>query len=129
MVVPSFVRQAQSGEPLQVYGDGTQSRCFCHVNDVVRGLVAAMACSDARGQVINLGSTEEITIVELARKIVAETNSSSVIRLIPYSDIFGDGFEDMQRRVPSIAKAKRLLGWQPERSLTEIVADVAACHP
>lgn len=126
MVVPSFVRQAQRGEPLQVYGDGTQSRCFCHVNDVVRGLVGAMACSEARGQVINLGSTEEITIVELARKIVAETNSSADIRLVPYADVFGDGFEDMQRRVPAIAKAKRLLGWQPERNLSQIIADVAA---
>lgn len=125
MVVPSFVRQAQGGEPLQVYGDGTQSRCFCHVTDVVRGLVGAMTCPEARGQVINLGSTEEITILELARKIVAQIHSPSEIRLIPYTDVFDDGFEDMQRRVPSIAKARRLLKWQPERSLTEIIADVA----
>ena len=127
MVVPSFVRQAQSGVPLQVYGDGTQSRCFCHVTDVVRGLVGAMACAEARGQVINLGSTEEITILELARKIVAQIQSPSEICLIPYTDVFDDGFEDMQRRVPSIAKARRLLKWQPERSLTEIIADVAGC--
>ncbi len=125
MVVPNFVRQALAGEPLQVHGDGSQSRCFCHVADVVRGLVAAMECGAARGQVINLGATEEITILELARKIVSETKSSSKIRLIPYTEVFGDGFEDMQRRVPSISKAGRLLNWQPERSLTEIIVDVA----
>lgn len=129
MVIPNFVRQAQEGQTLRVYGDGQQSRCFCHVLDVVRGLVAAMDCSQARGQVINLGATEEITILELARKIIAETSSRSQIGLVPYADVFGDGFEDMQRRVPSIAKAQRLLGWQPQRSLSDIIRDVAQSQP
>ncbi len=125
MVVPSFVQQALSGEALQVYGDGSQSRCFCHVADVVRGLIAVMNCPAARGEVINLGATEEVTILELARRVIAHTDSRSQIRQIAYAEVFGDGFEDMQRRVPSIAKAERLLGWLPERSLNDIIADVA----
>ncbi len=125
MVIPNFVRQALAGESLQVYGDGSQSRCFCHVADIVRGLVAAMHCGEARGQVVNLGATEEITIQELAQKIVRETASRSEIDLIPYADVFGDGFEDMQRRVPSIAKAQRLLQWQPKHNLSDIIHDVA----
>lgn len=129
MVIPNFVRQALEGQPLRVYGDGQQSRCFCHVLDVVRGLVAAMDCNQARGQVINLGATEEISILELARKIIAETSSCSKVGLVPYEDVFGDGFEDMQRRVPSIAKAERLLGWQPQRSLSDIIRDVALSQP
>jgi UDP-glucose 4-epimerase len=126
MVVPNFVRQALAGEPLQVYGDGSQSRCFCHVADVVRGLTGVMNCGEARGQVINLGATEEVTILELARRVIAQTGSPAEIRQVAYDEIFGDGFEDMQRRVPSIAKAKRLIGWQPQHSLQDIIADVAA---
>jgi UDP-glucose 4-epimerase len=125
MVVPNFVRQALANETLRVYGDGSQSRCFCHVADVVRGLVGAMECPEARGQVINLGAIEEITVMELARKIILETGSRSDVSLVPYAEVFGDGFEDMQRRVPSIAKAQRLLGWQPERTLSHIIRDVA----
>lgn len=126
MVVPNFVRQALAGEPLQVHGDGTQSRCFCHVADVVRGLIGVMQCDSARGQVINLGATEEITISELARRIITQTDSRSEIRHVAYDDVYGDGFEDMQRRVPSIAKAKRLIDWQPQLNLHDIIADVAA---
>ena len=126
MVVPNFVRQALAGEPLQVHGDGTQSRCFCHVADVVRGLIGVMQCDSARGQVINLGATEEITISELARRIISQTDSRSEIRHVAYDDVYGDGFEDMQRRVPSIAKAKRLIDWQPQLNLQDIIADVAA---
>ena len=126
MVVPSFVRQALAGEPLQVYGDGAQSRCFCHVADVVRGLTGLMNCVEARGQVINLGATEEITILELAGRIIAQTASRSKICHVAYDEVFGEGFEDMQRRVPSIAKAKRIIAWQPQRSLQDIIADVAA---
>ena len=125
MVVPNFVRQALAGEALQVHGDGAQSRCFCHVADVVRGLTGLMNCAQARGQVINLGATEEIAIVELARRVVAQTGSQSEIRPIAYDEVYGEGFEDMQRRVPSIAKAKRLIQWQPQRSLQDIIADVA----
>lgn len=125
MVVPNFARQALAGEPLQVYGDGAQSRCFCHVADVVRGLTGLMNCVPARGQVINLGATEEITILELARRVIAQTGSRSEIRQVAYDEVYGEGFEDMQRRVPSIAKAKRLIHWQPQRSLKDIIADVA----
>lgn len=128
MVIPNFVQRAMAGEPLQVYGDGSQSRCFCHVADVVRGLVSAMHCDAARGQVINLGATEEISMLELAQKIVTETHSHSEIRLVPYAEIFGEGFEDMQRRVPSIAKAQRLLDWRPQHDLSTIISDVAQSH-
>ena len=126
MVFPSFVKQALAGEPLLVHGDGAQSRCFCHVTDVVRGLIGVMQCGAARGQVINLGATEEISILELARRIIAQTESRSEIRRVAYDDVFGEGFEDMQRRVPSIAKAKRLIDWQPQLNLQDIIADMAA---
>lgn len=125
MVIPNFVRQAQAGQALQVYGDGTQSRCFCHVADVVRGLMALIHCPAAQGEVINVGSTEEISVLELAKLIIAETGSTSAIKCIPYTDVFGDGFEDMQRRVPSIDKVKRLIDWTPVNRLKEIIADVA----
>ncbi len=125
MVVPNFVRQALSGGTLQVYGDGLQSRCFCHVADIVGALTMLIDCEAARGQVINLGSTEEISILALAKKVVSETNSRSQIGMVDYDEVFGDGFEDMQRRVPSIAKAERLIGWKPKRCLSDIIADVA----
>jgi UDP-glucose 4-epimerase len=125
MVIPSFVRQALAGQPLQVFGDGEQSRCFCHVADVVRALVTLLECRPAWGQVINVGATEEITISELARKIIAETNSQSKVTTVPYEQVFGEGFEDMQRRVPSIAKVEKLIGWRPERDLSRIIRDVA----
>ncbi|MEO8272135.1 MAG: GDP-mannose 4,6-dehydratase, partial [Aureliella sp.] len=125
MVVPNFVRQALADAPLQVHGDGTQSRCFCHVADVVRGLTGLMNCVEARGQVINLGAIEEITILELARRVIAQTGSRSEICPVGYDEVFGEGFEDMQRRVPSIAKAKRLIHWQPQYCLRDVIADVA----
>ncbi len=125
MVIPNFVANALAGESLVVHGDGNQSRCFCHVEDVVRGLVGLMNCDEARGEVVNLGATEEVTIGELARRIIRWTNSSSDIHSVTYESVYGDGFEDMQRRVPSIEKANRLVGWQPEKSLEDIVAAVA----
>ncbi|MCA9129561.1 MAG: GDP-mannose 4,6-dehydratase [Planctomycetales bacterium] len=129
MVIPNFVRSAKAGLPLQVYGDGNQSRCFCHVADVVRGLIALMDCSQAYGEVVNLGSTEEVTIMELARRVISETSSQSDVLLVPYEHVFGEGFEDMVRRVPSIEKAKRLVGWQPELGLSRTIRDVAASCP
>ena len=126
MVVPNFVQRALQGEPLQVHGDGQQSRCFCHVRDVVRGLVGLMECELARGQVVNLGSTEEVTILELARRVIETTKSSSTIEHMTYAAAYGEGFEDMLRRVPAIEKANKLIGWQPQNSLTEIIRDVAA---
>lgn len=125
MVIPNFVANALVGESLVVHGDGKQSRCFCHVEDVVRGLVGLMNCDEARGEVVNLGATEEVTIGELAKRIIRWTNSSADIHSVSYESVYGDGFEDMQRRVPSIEKAKRLVGWQPEKSLEDIVTAVA----
>ena len=126
MVIPNFVQRALAGEALQVFGSGTQSRCFCHVADIIRGLVGLMNCPAAFGEVINLGSTDEITLTQLAELVINETSSSSKIEYVSYESVFGDGFEDMLRRVPSIAKAKQLIDWTPEHSLKEIIADVAA---
>ena len=126
MVIPNFVHRALAGEALQVFGSGTQSRCFCHVADIIRGLVGLMNCPAAFGEVINLGSTDEITLTQLAELVINETSSSSKIEYVSYESVFGDGFEDMLRRVPSIAKAKQLIDWTPEHSLKKIIADVAA---
>ena len=126
MVIPNFVQRALAGEPLQVYGNGVQSRCFCHVADIVRGLIGLMHCSAAFGEVINLGSTNEITMTQLAELIIHETGSRSKIEYLSYESVFGDGFEDMLRRVPSIVKANRLIEWTPKHCLNEIIADVAA---
>jgi UDP-glucose 4-epimerase len=126
MVVPRFVRQALKGEPLEVYGDGQQSRCFGHVADVVRAIGLLAEHPDAVGQVFNIGSTEEVTILELARRVIALTGSTSEIRFIPYDQAYAPGFEDMRRRVPSIEKIGRLVGFQPTYSLNQILESVIA---
>ena len=125
MVVPNFVKFALVNKPLYVHGDGAQSRCFGHVYDVVEGLTKAIETPECFGQVINLGNAEEVTIKGLAEKAIEMTGSSSEIRYIPYSEAYGEGFEDMQRRVPSLDKAKRLIGYQPTRTLETIINDVA----
>jgi UDP-glucose 4-epimerase len=125
MVVPRFVRQALAGQPVTVYGDGTQRRCFCHVSDVVDALTALMAREECYGEVINIGSQEEVTIHELAERVIALTGSTSEISLIPYEEAYEDGFEDMHRRVPDISKAGEMIGWRPTRSLDEIIIEVA----
>ncbi len=125
MVVPNFVKSAIQNEPLTVHGDGSQSRCFGHVFDVVEGLTKAMESPECFGQVINLGNHEEVTIKGLAEKAIEMTGSTSEIRYIPYTEAYGEGFEDMQRRVPSLEKAKRLIGYQPTRKLEDIINDVA----
>lgn len=124
MVIPTFVAKALSGDPIEVYGDGQQSRCFCHVADVVRGLIGLMDCKQAKGQVINLGSTEEVTILELAGRVIEQTGSSSLILKLSYESVFGDGFEDMQRRVPCIEKARNLIDWTPQLSLRDVLKSV-----
>lgn len=124
MVVPSFVRQALAEQPITVYGDGTQRRCFCHVCDVVRALGGLIERDDAHGEVFNIGSTEEITILELARRVRRAAGSVSEIALVPYEQAYEEGFEDMRRRVPDTQKVQRLLGWVPTRGLPEILADV-----
>ena len=125
MVVPNFVKAALRGEPLTVHGDGNQARCFGHVLDVVEGLTKAMETPECFGQVINLGNNEEVSIKGLAEKAIAMTDSQSKIRYIAYEEAYGEGFEDMQRRVPSLEKASRLLGYQPTRTLEQIINDVA----
>ena len=126
MVVPRFVRQALRGEPITVYGDGTQTRCFAHVQDVVNALVKLMESKAAKGQVVNIGNAEEVTIMQLAERVKSLTGSDSPIKLIPYSEAYEDGFEDMLRRVPSLERAKRLIGYEPTRTLDDILQDVIA---
>jgi UDP-glucose 4-epimerase len=124
MVVPNLVRQAISGQPITVYGNGEQRRCFCHVRDVVAALSALLDRDDLAGEVINIGSTEEVSILELARRVKAATGSDSEITLIPYEDAYGEGFEDMHRRVPDTSKIERILGWRPTATLDQILAEV-----
>jgi UDP-glucose 4-epimerase len=124
MVVPRFMEAALAGDPIDVYGDGTQSRCFCDVADIVRALVGLAFHPDAPGTVFNVGATEETTILALAEKTKAIAGSRSEIRLVPYSEAYAPGFEDMQRRVPSTARIERLLAWKPEYSLDQILARV-----
>ena len=125
MVVPNFVKFALMDKPLYVHGDGTQSRCFGHVYDVVEGLTKVIETPECFGQVVNLGNAEEVTIKGLAEKTIEMTKSRSEILYIPYEEAYGEGFEDMQRRVPSLEKAERLVGYQPTRTLETIINDVA----
>jgi UDP-glucose 4-epimerase len=124
--VPRFVKAAIENTTIEVHGDGTQSRCFGHVDDVTNGLIAAMESPACFGQVINFGSDREVSINDLAKRAIEMTGSKSDIRYVPYDQVYGEGFEDMQRRVPSLDKAKRLLGYQPTRTLDDIINDVAA---
>jgi UDP-glucose 4-epimerase len=128
MVIPNFVRQAVADEPLTVFGDGTQSRCFCHVSDVVRALADLMRRDDAYGEVFNIGSDEEISILDLAREVQRMTESKSEITIVPYEEAYEPGFEDMQRRIPDTSKIRSLLGWHPTKSLAEILSDVIDEH-
>jgi UDP-glucose 4-epimerase len=126
MVVPRFVSAALENEPLSVYGSGDQIRCFCHVDDAVRALLLVMDSDKAVGEVFNVGNNQQITIMELAKKVIELTGSSSTIEKIAYENAYPEGFEDMQRRVPDISKIKQVLGWTPEINLEQIVKDIAA---
>ncbi len=126
MVIPRFIEQGLAGEPITVFGDGTQTRCFAHVADVVGALVKLMKTPEARGDVFNIGNAEEVTILQLAERVRALTGSKSPIRLVPYSQAYTAGFEDMSRRVPDLAKIRRTIGYQPTRGLDQILADVLA---
>jgi UDP-glucose 4-epimerase len=126
MVVPRFVQAAMRNEPITVHGDGEQSRCFAHVLDVVAGLVAVLSTPACYGQVINLGNDAEVTINQLARLAIEMTGSTSEVRHIPYAEAYGEGFEDMRRRVPSLEKAARMVGYRAQRDLRTIVRDVIA---
>jgi UDP-glucose 4-epimerase len=124
MVVPSFVKQALSGSPVTVYGDGEQRRCFGHVFDVVDGLISILNNAATNSEIFNLGNTEEVSITELAKRIIEATGSDSKIVYVPYSKAYGPGFEDMYRRIPDLTKAREWLGFSPKRSLDEIISDV-----
>ena len=124
MVVPRFIRQALGGEPVTVYGDGKQRRCFCDVRDVVTAILGLAGHPDAPGRVYNIGGTEEVSIQELAERVVEMTESDSQITKVPYSEAYAPGFEDMERRVPDTGRVHELLGWKPKRGLREILSDV-----
>jgi UDP-glucose 4-epimerase len=119
MVVPRFVSQALKGDPISVYGDGQQSRCFCDVSDAARAIIELADCPKAVGEVFNVGSTTEITILELARRVKALTGSRSEIVFVPYEKAYEKGFDDMRRRVPDISKISHVIGWTPRLSLDE----------
>jgi UDP-glucose 4-epimerase len=125
MVVPNFVAAALVGEPIAVFGDGTQTRVFCHVDDAIAGMLALFHEDRAIGDVFNLGGEGEVSINELAMKVIAQTGSRSTIEYVDYAMAYEPGFEEMQRRVPDTTKARTLTGWRPTKSLNEIIDDVA----
>jgi len=124
MVVPRFVRHALQGEPLYVYGDGNQTRCFSDIADVIQAIACLLENPQAEGEVFNIGSTEEIRIEDLAKKVIALTKSKSTIEYLPYDEAYAPGFEDMRRRVPSIEKITKLTGFNPQHSLDESLKKV-----
>jgi UDP-glucose 4-epimerase len=125
MVVPRFVSAALAGEPLMVYGTGNQSRCFCHVADAVAGILKVIDSNETIGGAFNVGNNKEMSILELAKAVIAETGSSSAIEFLEYEKAYGAGFEDMERRVPDISKMERTVGWVPTRDLATIIGDIA----
>jgi UDP-glucose 4-epimerase len=128
MVVPRFVTQALRTEPITVHGDGRQTRCFTHVSDAVRAAIALMDADEIVGEVFNVGAEEEITILDLAERIRALTGSDSEIVLVPYADAYGENFEDMPRRVPSLSKIRAAIGFEPRMGLEEALQSVIAHH-
>jgi UDP-glucose 4-epimerase len=124
MVVPRFVSAALAGRPLEIHGDGTQSRCFCHVQDTIRALTGLMDDRSISGEIFNVGSTERITIAELAQRVLAATGSRSELVTIPYDRVYGQGIEDMLHREPAIDKVRAAIGWSPTIDLDGILADV-----
>ena len=125
MVVPRFVKAALANEPITIYGDGNQTRCFAHVYDVVDAVIAIAFAGNTIGKVINIGNDFEISINGLAKRIIEETGSKSEIVYVPYSEAYGDSFEDMERRVPNIDLINQLVGWKPKRDLSTMIADIS----
>ena len=125
MVVPRFVQFALKNEPITIYGNGEQTRCFGHVLDAVDAVVRIAFAENTIGKVINIGNDFEISINNLAKKVIADTNSKSEIIFVPYEEAYGDGFEDMERRVPNIELIKSLVGWEPKRDLSMMISDIA----
>jgi len=126
MVLPRFVQAALNNEPITIYGDGSQSRVFCHVHDAVKAILTLAATDSTIGDVFNVGGVGETTMKELAEKIISRTNSTSTITYTPYIDAYPAGFEDMQRRVPDITKIKKTINWSPANTLDSIIDDVAS---
>lgn len=126
MVVPRFVDQALRNAPITVYGDGTQTRCFCHVTDCISALIGLMEHRDAEGRAFNVGNAQEISMLDLASTIRDQLGSTSEISLVPYEQAYEPGFEDMQRRRPDISRINELLGWKPTMSLDQVIKDVSA---
>jgi UDP-glucose 4-epimerase len=124
MVIPRFVQQALRGEPIRVFGDGSQSRCFCDVRDVVEAVYGLALHSEAPGKLFNIGSSEEISIMDLAKTVKRLSQSASDIALVPYSEAYPPGFEDMQRRMPDASRIFQLLGWKPRFTLEQILQSV-----
>jgi UDP-glucose 4-epimerase len=129
MVLPRFVSSALKNKPLNVYGDGEQIRCFCHIRDTIRALLLVMDSDKSIGQVFNIGNDEQVTIRDLARRVIEITASKSSIINIPYEEAYVAGFEDMRNRVPDISKIRNELGWQPEFTLNQIIKDIVAFNP
>jgi UDP-glucose 4-epimerase len=126
MVIPRFVERALANGPIEIHGDGTQTRCFCHVQDTVGALVALMDKPTTSGEIYNVGSQERIRILDLAQRVLEATGSTSALEFIPYDQVYGLGIEDMFHRIPSIEKVAAAIGWAPERTLEEILVDVIA---
>jgi UDP-glucose 4-epimerase len=124
MVIPRFVSAALAGRPIEIHGDGTQTRCFCHVQDTIAGLQGLMDETATSGEVFNVGSTERISILDLANRIIERTESDSELVYIPYAEVYGQGIEDMLHRQPSIEKIAGRIGWRPTRTLDDILTDV-----
>lgn len=128
MVVPRFVQWALAGEPIRVYGDGAQQRCFCNVRDVVDGIYRLSEAPEAVGEVFNIGSDEEVTIMELAERVRQRTGSRSEIMLVPYEQAYEPGFEDFRRRIPGIEKIGRVVGWEPKTALDQTLDEIIAYY-
>jgi UDP-glucose 4-epimerase len=124
MVIPRFVGRALTGEPLEVHGDGLQTRSFCHVQDTIRAVHSLMGATDISGEIFNVGSAERVRIIDLAQRVVDLTGSQSELSFIPHSEVYGLGIEDVLHREPSIEKINAAVGWQPTRNLDEILRDV-----
>jgi UDP-glucose 4-epimerase len=124
MVLPRFVRAAKNNEPLYIYGNGKQSRVFCHVKDSVSAVIKLTKLDNSIGEVFNIGGLEEISILDLARQVIKLTRSKSSLNFVPYSDAYSKGYEDMERRVPDITKIRNFTGWEPRNSLSNIISDI-----
>jgi UDP-glucose 4-epimerase len=126
MVLPRFIAAAKAGTPIRVFGDGRQSRCFCYIADTIEALVRLQNTAAARGQIVNIGNTEEVSMAELARKVIATLGARSEVEFVPYDQAYAPGFDDMRRRKPDVSKLERMTGFKPQTSLEEIIRRTAA---